>query len=115
MLYEAGHWIWNWLIGYGGIMLVVAVGLWLLWYFTPAFLLDSKTHIFHAALIVTAIDVASTYMSAHYFNQGYQVAINQTAANTKEAKDAINKAGQSVDDCDVKHGNWDTVSGLCDR
>jgi glutamate/tyrosine decarboxylase-like PLP-dependent enzyme len=115
MLYEVAHWFWNWLIGYGGILLLVVVALWLLWYFTPAFLLSSKTTIFHAALIATGIDVASTYMSAHYFNQGYRVAINQVAANTKETKDAITKAGQSIDDCNSRGGTWSTVDGMCDR
>ena len=96
-------------------LLVVVVGLWLLWYFTPAFLAGSKTHIFHAALVTTGVDVASTYMSAHYFNQGYQVAINRVAAGTKETKDEITTAGKSIDDCNARGGAWDTTSGVCDR
>ena len=114
MLREIGSYLFNWFLGWGGIGGVASAALWLAWYFTPP-LLGSKTPLLHAAVTVTAITLAGTYLSGHYYNIGYQVAINQVAANTKEAKDEILKAGQSVDDCNNRGGNWDTVSGMCDR
>ena len=115
IMYEAAHWIWNWAIGWGGIGVIISAALWALWFFTPAFLVTYKTQFFHGALVATGITVASTYMSAHYFNQGYQTAINQVAAQTKETKDAITKAARSIDDCNSLGGTWDTTSGMCDR
>lgn len=115
MVYEVIHWIWNWFVGWGGIGTAISVVLGLLWFFTPAFLVTYKTQLFHGFLVATGITLASTYMSAHYFNLGFQTAINEVAAKTERTKDAINKAGQSVDDCNAKSGTWDTTTGLCDR
>ena len=113
MLYEIGHWIWNWLIGYGGIGLIISAALGLLWFFTPAFLVTYKTQLFHGFLIATGITLASTYMSAHYFNLGYQTAINQVATQNKDATNAVNKATSNVDQCFASGGTFDDVAGVC--
>lgn len=113
MLYEIGHWIYNWVVGWGGIGTIISAALWALWFFCPAFLITYKTQLFHGALIATGITLASTYMSAHYFNQGYQTAINQVAARNKEATDAVGKATTSVDECFASGGTFDDVGGVC--
>lgn len=113
MLNAAGHWIWNWVFGWGGLGGVVSIGAWLLWYFTPTFLANSKTVILHIAVTATAITFASTYLSAHYFNYGYQVAINQIAAKNKGATDAVNKVESTVDECFASGGTFDDVDGVC--
>ena len=110
-----GHYLYNYVFGLGGIGAVVSVAAWLLWYFTPALLAGSKTTILHVAIVATALTVANTYLSSHYFKLGYQTAINEVAANTKETKDAISKAGQSIDDCNSRGGTWDTTSGVCSK
>jgi hypothetical protein len=69
----------------------------------------------HVAVGATVFTIASTYFFTNGYDKGYQVAINQVAAKTKEATDAITKAGQSVDDCNNRNGTWDTTSGMCDR
>jgi len=115
MLNAAGHWILNWVIGWGGLGAVVSIAAWALWYSTPAFLAGSKTAILHVAITATAITFASTYLSAHYFNLGYATAIDHIASQNKEASDAVKKAISNVDDCNASGGTWDTVGGMCQR
>ena len=115
ILSAIGHYLYNYVFGLGGIGAIISVAAWILWWFTPAFLSGSKTAIFHVAIVATALTVANTYLSAHYYKIGYQTAINQVAANTKETKDEITKAGQSIDDCDSRGGTWSTIDGLCDK
>ena len=115
MLYEIAHWIFNWYIGLGGIGTVISITLWLLWFFTPAFLVTYKSQLYHGAIIATSITVASTYMSAHYFNQGYQTAVNQIAAQNKEATNAVKKATSSVENCFAIGGEFDDTTGLCSK
>jgi hypothetical protein len=115
MLYEIWHWITSWIIGLGGIGALVAAIAWALWFFCPAILLDYKSQLLHIAIGATVFALASSYFYTHGYKVGYQVAINQVAAKTQEAKDAITKASKSVDECDRKHGNWDVTSGLCEQ
>lgn len=115
MMYEAWHWLLNWYIGWGGIGVVISTALWALWFFTPAFLVTYKSQLFHGALIATGITLASTYMSAHYYNNGYQAAINQVAAKNKGASDAVKKVESSVEDCFANGGTFDDVAGVCTK
>lgn len=110
-----GHWLINWVVGWGGIGLVVTIAAWLLWYFTPTFLSESKNVILQVAIGATVFTLASTYFYTNGYNTGYKVAINQVAAKNKEASDAVKKAIKSVDECNSSGGSWDTVSGLCQR
>lgn len=110
-----GHWFTTWVVGWGGIGLVVALAAWALWYFTPAFLSESKHIILQVAIGATVFTLASTYFYTSGYNAGYKVAINQVAAKNKEASDAVKKAIQSVEECNSNGGTWDTVSGVCQR
>lgn len=103
----AWHWVTGWLFGWGGIAALVAAGAWVVWWFTRLSLA------LHIAIAATVFVFGSTYIYTSGYNQGRQVTINEVAANTKETKDAITKAGQSIDDCNARNGTWDTVSGVC--
>jgi hypothetical protein len=115
MLTEIWHWITSWIIGWGGIGAIIAAIAWVLWFLTPAILIDYKSQLLHIAIGATVFAFASAYFYTNGYKTGYQVAINQVAKKTKEATDAITKAAASVDECDRKHGTWDVTSGLCDQ
>ena len=89
MLALAWGWIVNWIIGWGGLGALISAGLWLLWFFCPAFLLTYKSQLLHAAIIATTITASATY----FFTQGYNAGESECgarwdAANIKAAKDA---------------------------
>lgn len=107
------HWLTSWVIGWGGIGALVMIASWALWYFTPAFLADSKHIILQVAIGATVFTFASTYFYTSGYNTGYRTAINQIASQNKEASDAVKKAINKVDECDRRGGTWDTVSGVC--
>lgn len=110
-----GHYLYNYVFGLGGIGAVISIAAWALWYFTPALLAGSKTAIFHVAIVATALTVANTYLSAHYFDLGRTTTINQIAAKNKEASDDVKKATESVDQCFARGGTVDDTTGLCDK
>ena len=108
-----GHYLYNYVFGLGGIGAIISVAAWLLWYFTPALLAGSKTAIFHVAIVATALTVANTYLSAHYFALGHQTTINQIAAqDAKALKEAADAKGE-VDKCFASGGDWDVSTGVC--
>ena len=108
---QAGHWVYNWVFGLGGIGAVISVGLWAAWYFSPL----AKIQLLHAAITATGITLASTYLSSHYYNIGYRTAINHIASQNKEASDAVKKAISNVDQCESVGGDWDTTTGRCSQ
>lgn len=112
-LYLTWHWLTSWVIGWGGVGAIVTIAAWVLWYFTPAFLSESRTVLFNVAIGATVFTFASTYFFTNGYNAGYALAINQIAAKNKEAKDAVDKAITKVDECNNRGGTWDTVSGMC--
>lgn len=113
MLGFVGHWLWEWVIGWGGVGFLISLAAWALWYFTPSFLTGSKSTILQIAIGATLVTVASTYFFSSGYSLGYQVAINQVAARNKEAADAVNKATSQVDACIAAGREWDTSSGVC--
>jgi hypothetical protein len=110
-----GNWLYNWIIGLGGIGALISIAAWLLWYFTPSFLSGSKNTILHVAVVATAITVASTYLSAHYYDFGFKTAMNLVAKQNKEAADAVKKVTTDVDNCFDSGGTFDNVNGVCKR
>ena len=109
MFYAVGHWIYNWILGWGGIGALVSVGLWAAWYVSPL----AKTQLLHAAVTATGITLASTYLSAHYYAQGRADDRAQILSQNKEASDAVQQAITNVDNCEAANGTWDTVTGTC--
>jgi len=110
-----GHWFLSWALGWGGIAAAIAAAAWLLWYWTPDFLSESKALILHVAVAASVFLAAQTYFSATAFHDGYRAAINAVAANNKEATDAVHEATARVDACNALGRHWSTVSGLCDE
>jgi predicted negative regulator of RcsB-dependent stress response len=66
-------------------------------------------------LIVAGVFIGWISFKNHYYNQGYQAAITQVAKNTKEAKDAVDKAVSSSAECFARGGTPDDTTGVCDR
>jgi predicted negative regulator of RcsB-dependent stress response len=66
-------------------------------------------------LIVIGIGVGWLSFKTHYENIGYQKAIQQIAKNTKEAKDAVEKAVSDTAACFARGGTPDDTTGVCDR
>lgn len=111
MFVMVGHWITNWIIGWGGVGGLVCVGLWAAWYFSPL----AKQQLLHAAIIATAVTISATYFFTSGYNTGYATAINHIASQNKEASDAVKSAISNVDQCINSGGTWDTVNGVCGR
>lgn len=109
------HWIINWVIGWGGIGTLVAICAWLLWYFTPPFLVDSKSLILHVAVGATIFVGASTYFFTSGYNKGYAVAIHAIAAKDQKAINEADHAKQTVQDCFSGGGTWDVSDGVCTK
>ena len=109
------NWVINWIWGWGGAGALVSVAAWLLWYFTPAILLNFKSLLLHVAVGATVFTFASSYFFTSGYNKGYAVAINQVAKNTKEAKDAVDTAVKTTADCFARGGTPDDTTGVCDR
>src|ERR1017187_8402355 len=99
MLTLVWNWFTHWIIGWGGIGALVSAIAWALWFFCPAALLTYKSQLLHIAIAATVFTFASGYFYTSGYNKGYQVAINQVAAQNKEAKDAVNKVTSDVGQC----------------
>lgn len=52
-------------------------------------------------------------VKVHYTNQGYQRALDDIAADNKEAIDAADQARARVRDCRTSGGVWDAANGIC--
>ncbi|MGY3392923.1 hypothetical protein ACVWW6_005514 [Bradyrhizobium sp. USDA 3311] len=64
--------------------------------------------------ILLAIAGAIEIFKVHYTNQGYQQALDDIAADNKEAIDAADKARSRVRNCRDAGGVWDAARGVCD-
>ena len=113
MLTFVWNWIYNEIFGWGGIGALISAAAWALWFFCPAFLLTYKTQLLHIAIAATVFTFAQGYFFTTGYNKGYQVAINQVAAQNKEANDAVKKVTTSVDECFNSGGTFDDVGGVC--
>jgi hypothetical protein len=65
--------------------------------------------------IALAAGVGWVALKAHYTNQGYQRALDDIAADNKEAIDAAHQARERVRNCRASGGVWDAARGICDR
>ena len=103
----------HWIIGWGGVSLLVAALAGALWYFTPPILSspEARAVLFNVALGALAFSFISNY----FYTSGYSSAINGVVNNTKEVRDDMLKAVANVDQCNNVHGTWDTVTGLCEQ
>lgn len=110
-----GQWIWNWLLGWGGLGGIACIAAWALWYFCPAILLQFKSLLLHIAVGLTVFVVASTTFFTKGYNTGYHVAINAIAKKDQAAVARVNSATARVDACLAKGGDWDVTTGACDR
>lgn len=115
MLTQIGNWLSNWIIGWGGIGALVSIAAWLLWYFTPAILLNFKSLLLHIAVGATVFTIASTYFFTNGYNIGYRVAINAIARKDQAAVDRVKAGQESLAVCRASGGTWDVTTGNCDR
>lgn len=104
-------WIWNWLLGWGGIGGVVCIAAWAAWWFSPVF----KSTLLHIAIGATVFVFSASYFFTSGYNKGYQVAIHAVAAKDKRATDEADKARGTVQDCFNSGGTWDVASASCLR
>jgi hypothetical protein len=115
MIYSITHWLFNWVIGWGGIGILVVLGLWVLWYFTPGVLGATKRDIFVAAISATVLWFIVTFLSATYYERGYKAAMDHISSQNAEAARAVKNAITNVDQCYNSGGEWDSSAGVCRR
>lgn len=65
--------------------------------------------------IAAAGGIGFVAVKVHYTNIGYQRAMDEIAADNKEAKDAADQARDRVRNCRDTGGVWNTENGVCDR
>jgi hypothetical protein len=115
MLTMIGNWLYNEVFGWGGVGALISAAAWALWFFCPAVLLTYKSQLLSIAIAATVFTLAQGYFFTSGYNKGYQVAVNQVAAQNKDAKDAVNKVTSDVGQCFDSGGNFNDVSGLCEH
>jgi hypothetical protein len=100
----------KWIIGWGGIGALISVALWAAWYFSPL----AKTALLHAAVVVTAITVGGTFISAKFYADGRQQALHAIAAQDAKAVQEGNAANDDVQKCFAGGGSWNIADSVCD-
>ena len=113
MLSMVGHWIYNWILGWGGLGAVVSIAAWAAWFFTPAFLLPIKSLLLHIAVGATIFTFTSSYFYTKGYNTGYAVAIHAVAAQDQRAVKESEVAKGTVSDCFNSGGTWNVEDASC--
>jgi hypothetical protein len=105
------HWIYNWILGWGGIGAVVSIILWAAWYFSPI----AKPQLLHGAIIATVITATSTYVYTKGYNDGRTDVRTAVQTQNRGAFDAVKRAESTVDQCYDDGNTWDRVNGRCSQ
>jgi len=96
MMSLAFHWIVNWLIGWGGISLLVAIGAGVVWWFLPPFAVKARSLAMHVGIGALAYNFA---YSMGYQNGATTVRTEWKAAEQRaidRAKDAHVDAAETI-------------------
>lgn len=55
------------------------------------------------------------WVKVHYENIGYQKALAAIAAQDLKAKGKADESHKTVSDCFDANGNWNVITGVCDK
>jgi len=83
---------------------------------TAALLQLLRPYLFQIALygaITVAAGAGFGALKLHYTHVGYQQALEDIAADNKEAIDAADQARERVRNCRASGGVWDAANGVC--